>query len=207
MVGVAVAAVLVVGHEDLRPHLAEDLDQEQRRLVEVGLPERVRPVVGGQPHHPGVAVAARPAEEAVVADAERLHRGGQLVDPVPAELVLLVGGEVRELGDEHLALLAQGAGDQGDLGALGGVARHRRAVADRLVVGVGVHEQQPPVGVEGAHDRLGLRLRLLQDRLGLLQHRVLDRGRRPPGGGGLVRGRSVRGRRHESGPYPLRGTG
>ena len=59
------------------------------------------------------------------------------------ELVVLVGGEVRELGDEDLALLAERAGDERDVGALGDVLRHRGAVADRLVVGVGVHEQQP----------------------------------------------------------------
>ena len=51
-----------------------------------------------------------------------------------------------ELGHQDLAALTGGAGDQGDAGALGGVLRHRRAGADRLVVGVGVHQQQPSVG-------------------------------------------------------------
>jgi hypothetical protein len=54
----------------------------------------------------------------VVADADRLHRGRELADPVLAQLVVLVGGEVRELGDQDLALLAEGAGDEGDVGSL-----------------------------------------------------------------------------------------
>ena len=71
----------------------------------------------------------------------------QLPDPVAAELVGLVGGELLELRDEHLALLAQRAGEQRDRGALGDVAGHRGPVVDRLVVGMGVHEQHAAVGV------------------------------------------------------------
>ena len=59
------------------------------------------------------------AEEPVVGDPELLHRVGQLGDPVLAERVVLVGGQVRQVGDEHLALLAEGAGHQRDLGARG----------------------------------------------------------------------------------------
>ena len=71
----------------------------------------------------------------------------QLADPVAAELVGLVGGQLRELGHEDLALLAQRAGEQGDRGPLGDVPGHRGAVVDRLVVRVGVHEQQAARGV------------------------------------------------------------
>jgi hypothetical protein len=42
-----------------------------------------------------------------------------------------------------LALLAEGAGDERDVVPGGGVAGHRGAGADRLVVRVGVHEQDP----------------------------------------------------------------
>ena len=41
VVGVAVSAELVVRDQHLRTHLADDLDQEVRRLGEVGVPERV----------------------------------------------------------------------------------------------------------------------------------------------------------------------
>ena len=67
-------------------------------------------------------------------------------DPVAAELVGLVGGQPGELGHQDLALLPQRAGEQGDVDALGDVAGHRGPVVDRLVVGVGVHEQQATVG-------------------------------------------------------------
>ena len=66
----------------------------------------------------------------MVGDAERLHRLVELAAAVLAEPVLLVGGEVLQLGDEDLAHLAGGAGHEGDADALGDVPRHRRAVAD-----------------------------------------------------------------------------
>ena len=98
VVGVAVAAELVVRDEHLRAHLTDDLDQEVRRLGEVGVPERVvaglverRGVAVSAPLHAGVAVVERAAEEAVVGDAEDLHRGRELLDAVRAEPVLLVG--------------------------------------------------------------------------------------------------------------------
>ncbi len=46
VVGVAVAAVLVVGDDDLGPDLTDDLEQQRGRGVDVGLPERARVVVG-----------------------------------------------------------------------------------------------------------------------------------------------------------------
>ena len=75
----------------------------------------------------------------------------QLPDPVAAELVGLVGGQLGQLGDEDLALLTQRAGEQGDRGPLGDVPGHRGPVVDRLVVGMGVHEQQAAVEVTMAH--------------------------------------------------------
>jgi hypothetical protein len=85
------------------------------------------------------------AEEPVVGDTELLHRVRELGDPVLAQGVLPVGGEVLELGDEHLPLLPERAGHQRDLRATGDVLRHRGPLADRLVVGVGVHEKHPLV--------------------------------------------------------------
>ena len=40
------------------------------------------------------------------------------------EGILLIGGEVRELGEEHLPLLAQRAGDQRDLRCAGEQGNH-----------------------------------------------------------------------------------
>ena len=122
-------------------------------LGQVGVPERVVvDVVGGDgvavvvPLHARVAVAAEATQEAVVGDPQRGHGGGELAAAVLAEPVLAVGGEVLQLGDQDLAHLAAGAGHQGDPAALGDVLRHRGALADRLVVGVGVDEQQALVG-------------------------------------------------------------
>src|ERR1700704_4551321 len=57
-------------------------------------------------------------------------------DPVPAELVCLPRREACQVGTHHLALLAEGAGDQRHFGVrVGRVARDRAARGDRLVVG------------------------------------------------------------------------
>ena len=86
----------------------------------------------------------------MVGDAELLHRVVELAAPVLAEPVVAVGGEVLELGHQDLAHLPGRAGDQGDAAAHGDVLRHRRAVLDRLVVGVGVDEEDALVGY-GSH--------------------------------------------------------
>ena len=59
------------------------------------------------------------------------------------EVVALVGGEMGKVVDQHLALLAEGAGHQRDGGTLVDVASHGHAVADGLVVGMRVHHHQP----------------------------------------------------------------
>ena len=69
VVRVAVAAVLVVGDQHLRAHLAHDRDQLPGRLVEVGPPEGAGRVVLRQAHHAAVPPPARAAEEPVVGDA------------------------------------------------------------------------------------------------------------------------------------------
>ena len=60
VVGVAVAAELVVGDQHLRPDLADDLDEVAGRLGEVGVPEGVRVhVVGRRPRGRPRATACR----------------------------------------------------------------------------------------------------------------------------------------------------
>ncbi len=124
------------------------------------MPERIGPrfVEGGgvavrPPLHAGVAEAERAAEEALVGDAEDLHRGLELDDAVRAEPVLLVGREMLDVGRQDLALLAGRARDEGDVRAFGDVARHGGAAHDALVVRVGVHEQHPAI-VQGHVARL-----------------------------------------------------
>ena len=159
VVGVAVAPELVVGDQHLGPDLADHLDQVRGRLGEVGVPERVVVHLVGRdrvavlvPLHPGVAVGAEAAEEPVVGDAELLHGELELAAPVLPEPVVAIGGQVLELGHQDLAHLAGRAGDQRDAAALCDVLGHRGALPDRLVVGVGVDQQQPVVGGL-AHDQ------------------------------------------------------
>src|SRR5215469_6026016 len=88
--------------------------------------------------------ASRAAKEPMVADPERCARGGELLDPELAKLVLLVPGEIREVRRYDLAKLAKRAGHQRHTGSLRRVLGHRGACADRLVVRVGMHEHQTP---------------------------------------------------------------
>ena len=83
----------------------------------------------------------------MVGDAEDLHGRCELPDPVLAQRVVAVAGQMGQVGNQHLALLAERAGDERDAGAFGDVARHRQPGLDRLVVGVGMHEQQAAVRV------------------------------------------------------------
>ena len=73
------------------------------------------------------------------------HRGGELLAAVGPEGVVALGREVGQLRDQHLPHLTGSAGDQRDAGPRVDVLRHRGAVVDGLVVGVGVDQQQPPV--------------------------------------------------------------
>src|SRR4051794_14670309 len=144
-----VVAELVVGHEHLWPHLTDHLDEEVGGLGEVGVPEGVAgPVVAGDrvavrvPLHAGVAVAAEAAEVAVVVDPELAHRLVELALPVLGQGVVLLPREVGQLGRDDRAAFAAGAGDQRDPDTFGDVLRHRGTAADRLVVGMGVDEQE-----------------------------------------------------------------
>jgi hypothetical protein len=150
VVGVAVEAVLVVADENLRAYLADHVEQQPGRRVQVGLPERARVAVGGGTHHARVAVPAGAAEEPVIRHAECLAGGLQLGQPVPAELVRLGRRELGQRRHVYLALLAERAGDQRDVGAGGGVVGHGRAGTDGLVVRMGVHEHDPP-GLADSH--------------------------------------------------------
>jgi hypothetical protein len=154
VVRVPVPAVRAVGQHDLRTHLRQHLDQRVHLLVErlgPGERPRVQALRGRRPdavpgqHHARVPPAAGTAEEAVVGQPERRARPGQLPDPVAAQLVGPVRGQLGELRRDDLALLPERAGDQRDRGVrLRRVVGDRAAGVQRLVVGMGVHQQQPP---------------------------------------------------------------
>jgi hypothetical protein len=150
VVRVAVAAVLVVADQYLGADLAQHADQVGGRGVQVGLPEAIGALVGRGVHHSGVAVAAGAAEESVVGDAQRRHGRRELADAVLAKAVVLVSGQMSQLRDEDLALLAERAGHQGDPGALRGVHRHGGPRIDDLVIRMGVHHHHSAGGRRGS---------------------------------------------------------
>ena len=137
VVGVAVAAVVVVDGEDVRLLLVEDHREPPGGVVDGGPPEAVRGVVGRLAHHPGVG----PAEElhAVRAD---LPRRGVALGRAPQRQRLAVG----EHAGHGLAQLA--AGGEHDHHAVAGVdgTGQRAGGADRLVVGMGVEADDGPHG-------------------------------------------------------------
>ena len=82
---------------------------------------------------------------------------GELGEIIPPSLAHLADGDGSRLGEYRTgelaaacAELAQRAGDERDPRTLGGVPGHRRPGADRLVIRVRVHQQQPPGGVSRA---------------------------------------------------------
>ena len=119
--------------------------------MQVGADGGADAAVAGQ-DHAGVTEAADAAEVDVPGPAEGLDRAGELADAVAAQLVGAVGGELGQLGGDDLALLAEGAGDDGDVGVrVGGVAGDHPAGCKGLVVGVGVDEDEPSGSGHGAN--------------------------------------------------------
>ena len=131
VVGVAVDAARVEGHDDGGPQPADLLDDPSDHLFAVGVHERARlsrPVL-----HPRVAVA----QEDRLLGTERGARTAQLglADLGIHRVVAAVVGRA--------TLVAVGGADQPDSVALLREDRHRAADAERLVVGVGEDREQP----------------------------------------------------------------
>ncbi len=141
VVGVAVAAVLVVGHDDVGPDTPDDTGQARRRLVEVGHVEAVGVLVVGGAGHAAVAVA----EPDVLVDGERGDRGRHLTAPVGGQVLVaeVDAGQV-------LARLPAGAGHHHGAPATRGRTGEHAPTGDRFVVGVGVHAQQGGTVLHGA---------------------------------------------------------
>ena len=136
VVGVAVAAVLVVRRDDVRLVAAHQPHQPAGGLVEIGPPERPGIEVPGAAHHVRVAVA----EVLPLGDAEVAHGPLELHGAQLAEAAMVVRRV--ELGDDDLAQLAACPGDEHDPATRGDGLRHRAAAADRLVVGVGMDRHE-----------------------------------------------------------------
>ncbi|COW64218.1 Uncharacterised protein [Mycobacterium tuberculosis] len=142
VVRMTVTAIGVIGHHDMRPQLANDRDQCPDGLPGVSIDESpLTPLVCAG--HAGVAPATRAAKVDRCADPERSQRRGELADAVATELVRMIGGELSPAIANDLALLTQGARDDMDLCATGGVVRDGCAVAQALIVGVCMNKQQP----------------------------------------------------------------
>jgi hypothetical protein len=141
VVGVRVAALLVVGHHDVRPELPDQLDQRLGRGVDVLPGEapdgQVGRVVGVVVFDPAGVDETQPGLPHAEDLAGALHLG-------PADL-RQVGQDVRVVGElrvEHIAALAAGARDDEHLDALAHVTRHRGRALAGLVVRMCVHGHQ-----------------------------------------------------------------
>ena len=145
VIRVPVGAKVVIGDGDLRANVANDLDQFDRGIKEIRAPEAVDPFVGRGTHHAGIPVATGSAQEAMVGDAQLDHGRCELLLAVRAKFVLMGGGKMCEVADNHFAFLASSARDEGDADALSGVHRHGRAGRDGLVVGMRMHEEKSSV--------------------------------------------------------------
>jgi dipeptidyl-peptidase-4 len=146
VIGMTVSTEVVVGDEHLRAHLADDPHKLARCLEQVGAPECTLAIIGGGARHARIPIPAGTTEQAPVGHAQDAHCLRELTLAVLAEPVLLIRGQVLQAGHQHLALFAEGARHEGHPHPGIDVAGHDRSRADRLVVGVGVDEQDPAVG-------------------------------------------------------------
>lgn len=94
VVGVTVAAVGVVGDDDVRSQRPQDRHQGADGFVIVGVDEAVPGRVGVGSRHPGVTPASRSAQEDRCADAQMTEGRGEFGDPVPTQLVGVADGQL-----------------------------------------------------------------------------------------------------------------
>jgi hypothetical protein len=92
----------------------------------------------------------------MVVYAQDSHRVGQFTNAVLTKAVCVVSCEMLKLGNEDLPFLAERAGNERDLGAIGRVLGHGRSGTDGFIVGMGVHKEHPSIAV--CHAGHGVRL-------------------------------------------------
>jgi glutaminyl-peptide cyclotransferase len=156
VVRVAVPAIGVVGDDDVGPEAANDGDEFTDCLVHVGVCEPLVMPRGGA-FHAGVTPVPRAAKEVRLFDAEGVERVGEFADAVAAELVGGVNGQLGVALADDFALLAKGAGDDMNLGTARDVVGDCAAGCQRLVVRVGVDEEQTGPSTQSHDQTLALR--------------------------------------------------
>ena len=132
------------------------VDERADGFVLVGVAEPL-PAARLGADHAGIAPPARAAEVDRPVEAQGVQRCGQLADPVAAELICLVHRQLRPLVTDDLALLAERAGDDPHLRSARHIVGDGGPVGDGLVVGMGMHEQQPRSLLHGTHPTRALR--------------------------------------------------
>src|SRR5580693_4134477 len=145
VIGMPVSAVGVVGHHDVRPQCANDVDERADGFAFVGVTEPLRtlPAARFGARHARVPPAPRPAEEDRRVDTQGAQRRGQFSDAVAAELVRVIDGKLRPTVADDLAFFAESAGDDVHLSPACRVVGDGGAIGDAFVIRVGVYEQQP----------------------------------------------------------------
>ena len=172
-----VPAVGVVGHHHLRSLGAQDPDHRPNRLIEVGAGEGRR-VLGGR--DPTVAPATATAQPVLPRGAQRGKCLSQLCFPVQTQPVGIDFAQPGKIGRDDLAQLATGTSHQDNSGALPRVAGHRCAGHGRLIVGMGMHQQQPTVIHPTTHPFPAAADGPASTRLGVIVHPDGRRGTTPP---------------------------
>ncbi len=139
VVGVRVAAVLVVGGQHVRLELADEPDQRAPSTRSSGTSAKQPSGSGGSGSPSGSPESTNPSQR--VLDAEDLGGLGHLVAADLVDPAVHVGQVHRRV--EDVAALAAGQRHHHDARALVGVTGHRRSALAGLVVRVGVHRHQP----------------------------------------------------------------
>jgi hypothetical protein len=145
VVGVRVAAVLVVRRHHVWPERADQADQRLGRnrhvhQTETALRQRGQRIALGQ-------AGVDPAQP-VLPDTEDLARGVHLAAAHLGQ-VGQHGLVVLQLRVEDRTALSPGAGDDVHIDALGDIADHAGRAFARLVVGMGVDRHQPQLLAHG----------------------------------------------------------
>ena len=136
----AVAALRIVGDDDVWAQLPDDRDEFADSLAHIGV-DKPLPVPRRGSLHARIAPASRAAEKYRLVDAEGFKRRGQFADAVAAQLVGAVDSKVLISLTDDLAFFAEGAGDDVHVSAVSDVMRNGSTGCQRFIVRMGVDEQ------------------------------------------------------------------
>lgn len=142
VVWVTVTTEVVIGHQHVRPPVADQSRHFGCRRQQIRTPEAVIAFVARHADHAGVAKAPIAAKSHRISHAQYGHGVGQFTASVRAQCIVVVHIEMFKFRDKHLALFAQRARHHGDAMAIADVPRHGHAGPNGFVIGVGMHEHQ-----------------------------------------------------------------